>query len=284
MCCCFYFHSLKSIMATIKFIISHPRRFDKSASKQNGVIQNRRMSKQQININAWREILARIFEDFEVQYNVSPAWLINPETNRPLKLNLLYPEIGVAIRILGLRGREQKAPTSLTEELQQKQRERARHDLCEAHGFSLANVDLRAEKPQDVFIELEMALSKANLRTQKGSDLSETQSSNLSERISQARSRLSDLNRKIKNNQALNPYYDLWLDREFAATQPDSTAPPATKLTLSEGMIIEHVHFGIGEIESVKPSGDDQIVTINFGDEGERQFMASLLSDKLALE
>jgi hypothetical protein len=61
-------------------------------------------------VNAWREILARIFADFAAEQNLSPEWLINPETKRPLKLDLVYPEIGLAIRFAGLRGAKQRAP------------------------------------------------------------------------------------------------------------------------------------------------------------------------------
>ena len=31
-------------------------------------------------LNAWREILARVFEGFAAQTNVSPEWLVNPAT------------------------------------------------------------------------------------------------------------------------------------------------------------------------------------------------------------
>jgi hypothetical protein len=38
-------------------------------------------------MNAWREILARTFDGFFEQDNVSPEWLINPATKRRLKLD-----------------------------------------------------------------------------------------------------------------------------------------------------------------------------------------------------
>ena len=55
-------------------------------------------------INGWREVLARIFDGFETEYGVTPEWLINPETNRRLKLDCLFPDIGVAVRFVGLVG------------------------------------------------------------------------------------------------------------------------------------------------------------------------------------
>ena len=59
-------------------------------------------------VNGWREVLARIFEGFGAELNVSPEWLVNPDTNRKLKLDYLYGDINVAIRFVGLEGREQK--------------------------------------------------------------------------------------------------------------------------------------------------------------------------------
>ncbi len=72
-----------------------------------------------INVNAWREILSRVFDGFAVQYEVTPEWLVNPGTNRRLKLDLLYPEIGVAIRFMGLQGTGRHQRPSLEEEEQQ---------------------------------------------------------------------------------------------------------------------------------------------------------------------
>ena len=59
-------------------------------------------------MNAWREILARIFDGFKAQDNVSPEWLINPATRRRLKLDRLYPDAGVAIRFAGLTAKGQR--------------------------------------------------------------------------------------------------------------------------------------------------------------------------------
>ncbi|MEZ4635836.1 MAG: hypothetical protein R2873_00885 [Caldilineaceae bacterium] len=65
------------------------------------------MSASYININAWREILARVFADCNVAYNVSPDWLVNPATRRKLKLDYLYPDINIAVRITGLTAKGQ---------------------------------------------------------------------------------------------------------------------------------------------------------------------------------
>ena len=59
-------------------------------------------------VNGWREVLARIFDGFEIAYGVSPEWLVNPDTNRRLKLDYLFPDIAVAVRFVGLTGTGQR--------------------------------------------------------------------------------------------------------------------------------------------------------------------------------
>ena len=58
--------------------------------------------------NGWREVFARVFEDFYAQYNVSPDWLKNPATNRRLKLDILYPQLNIAVRFEGLHGKKRR--------------------------------------------------------------------------------------------------------------------------------------------------------------------------------
>ena len=55
----------------------------------------------QLNWVAWQEILAQVFEGFEYEKDIAPEWLTNPATGRRLKLDRLYPEIGVAVRFVG---------------------------------------------------------------------------------------------------------------------------------------------------------------------------------------
>ena len=55
-------------------------------------------------VYGWREVLARIFAGCDAKYAVTPEWLVNPDTGRRLKLDCLYPEIGVAVRFVGLEG------------------------------------------------------------------------------------------------------------------------------------------------------------------------------------
>lgn len=234
-----------------------------------------------INTNAWREILARVFDGFTTQHDVSPDWLVNPETNRRLKLDLLYPEIGGAIRFQGLRGREQRQRRSLEEEEQQKIRDTARADLCEANGIRLVTIDVAAGEPKAILRELSMALSDASRRLAK-SKRPAVEKGRLIERVSQARSRLDAIARRVRRPEDLKLYAELWEDRQYAEIPGPEPAPTnGQPLTYAPGMAVRHVAFGEGVVQTTRPDGDDNLVSVRFADGAQRTFIASLVSDKL---
>jgi hypothetical protein len=197
------------------------------------------------NTNAWREILMRVFDGFTAQYDVTPDWLVNPETKRRLKLDLLYPDIGAAIRFHGLQGRGRRQRPSLEEEQQQKVRDAARADL---------------------------------------SDLPPPEKGALIEQVSQARSRLDDIARRVRRPQDLKLYAELWQDRQYAeipAAEPSSSNGKA--LAYAPGMAVSHAAYGEGVVQSVQPDTgrDDNLVTVRFADGAQKTFAASLVSEKL---
>jgi mannose/fructose-specific phosphotransferase system component IIA len=237
------------------------------------------------NANAWREILMRVFDGFTAHYDVTPDWLVNPETKRRLKLDLLYPDIGAAIRFQGLQGRGRRQRPSLEEEQQQRVRDAARADLCESHGISLVSIDVVGGEPKATMRELSMALSNASRRLAKSS-LPPTQKETLTEQVSQARSRLDDVARRVRRPQDLELYAELWQDRQYAgipeaATEPSSSNGKARAYL--PGMAVSHVAFGEGVVQSVRPDTgrDDNLVTVRFVDGAQKTFSASLVSKKL---
>jgi hypothetical protein len=234
-----------------------------------------------INVNAWREILARVFEGFAVQYEVTPDWLINPETNRRLKLDLLYPEAGVAIRFMGLQGSGRRQRPSLEEEEQQRDRDAARAALCEAHGISLVPIDVVNGEPKAVLRELGMALSSASRRLVKSS-LPPAEKGALAERTSRARSRLDDIARRVRRPEDLNPLAELWQDRQYAeAARPEPPKANGRARAYAAGMAVRHAAFGAGVVEAVRGEGDDRLVTVRFADGSQKTFAANLVGDKL---
>ena len=78
------------------------------------------MASAYLSVNAWREIFARVFDDPDLQSNVSPDWLINPATRRRLKLDYLCQSVGVAVRFAGLtgKGRRRRGDWELLEQEQ----------------------------------------------------------------------------------------------------------------------------------------------------------------------
>jgi mannose/fructose-specific phosphotransferase system component IIA len=235
------------------------------------------------NTNAWREILMRAFDGFTAQYDVTPNWLVNPETKRRLKLDLLYPDIGAAIRFHGLQGRGRRQRPSLEEEQQQKVRDAARADLCETHGISLVSIDVVGGEPKAALRELSMALSNTSRRLAK-SDLPPPEKGALIEQVSQARSRLDDIARRVRRPQDLKLYAELWQDRQYAeipAAEPSSTN--GKPLAYAPGMAVSHAAFGEGVVQAVQPDTgrDDNLVTVRFADGAQKTFAASLVSEKL---
>lgn len=227
--------------------------------------------------NAWREIFARVFEDVKTEVNVSPEWLINPATNRRLKLDMLYPDLGVAVRFEGLQGKQRRRRPSLEEEIQQSTRDDARLALCRAHGIELIAFNVAADAPKTVFRMVDEALSRAG-RQAKDSEQRK--------KIKQVRSAASTLAYRLKQSVSnLKLYAELWQDRQFnqIPEPPQTAAPGPNSIDFRSGMEVEHTIFGPGVITDIKPSGDDQLLTIDFVTAGQKTLAVSLVTDKLRL-
>lgn len=224
-------------------------------------------------MNAWREILARIFAGVEAQLNITPEWLINPTTNRRLKLDILYPDLGIAVRFEGLKGKNQRRRLSLEEEDQLRTRQDARVEICQQHGIQLVVIESGIHKPSDVFRQIDTALSRAG---QAVSDV------DLSQRLRASRTTASALARKINSSTDLKVYADLWHDRQYQIPEP-SRKPLAQReaIPFAEGMEVEHEKFGSGIVLSVTPADGDTFVMVDFITAGQKTLAASLIGDKM---
>ncbi|MFN8458276.1 MAG: hypothetical protein U0401_27100 [Anaerolineae bacterium] len=222
--------------------------------------------------NGWREILARIFNGFEPKLNISPEWLINPATKRHLKLDLLYPDIGVAVRFENAEVKQRRRRASLQEEEQQQTRDYARVEVCRAHSIDLIVVDLAAEQPKITFQEIDIALSRAKQRLQDPA---------LLQKITQARATAANLSRQAASYNNFKLYADLWQDRQYQVTPAKSASSPSPTIAFSPGMEVEHPTFGPGVIIAATPSGNDTLLTVDFITAGPKTLAASLVGDKL---
>jgi hypothetical protein len=229
---------------------------------------------------AWREIVSRVFEGLEVQRDVVPEWLVNPETGRMLKLNYFYPQIGLAVRLEGLRGREQRRGPDEAEQTLMREREAARERQCESHGVRLLHFDVYDE-PQDVFRAIQAALAWS-LRQAATADRPQEGKLGLMEVLRQARARCDEIRAKVHSGRDLAAYSELWVDRAYKEAR---TAPaplpsgPVPRYVLN--MKVRHPVFGTGRVIAQVDEDGDQIITVRFDSGDERQFLARLVADKL---
>ena len=233
-------------------------------------------------INAWREILARVFDGSAVHQNVKPEWLINPDTNRHLKLDLVYPEIGIAIRFAGLQNKRGSRHLSLEEEQQQQLRDNARAQQCSEHGIHLVVIEVVTGDSQGILPSLRTALSDASRRLAR-SDRRHNDKAELIERVSQSRMRLESIARNMGASASLRMYADLWEDRQYAeaAPDPDPGSAPASPTVYTIGMAVRHCTFGDGSVQEVKDDKGERLVIVGFADDTQRTFSARLVAGKL---
>jgi hypothetical protein len=236
-----------------------------------------------LNILAWREILARTMQGFAVEFDVSPAWLVNPATNRRLKLDLFYPEAGLAVRFVGLTARGQPRQSDW-EQQENAVRDQTREELCRQHEVELFLLDPDYPHPSEQFQRLRAILSRLS-RTLARSRRPDHDRQTFMPMLATARSRLDEITRRVKRPEDLALFAELWRDRETASiaatrTPPAATAKPIRPLRLIEGARVQHARFGPGVVATVAAASDPQI-TILFDSGEQRTFLASLVSDKL---
>ena len=233
-------------------------------------------------VNAWREILTRILAGAALQENVTPSWLTNPATGRRLKLDQLYPEIGLAVRFRGLQGARQRRLSEKEEEMEPA-REQARTDLCRQAGVELVTVDLIDVAPVEVFKALRSALS-ASAAALARSNEPHDRKVRLMEQIAASKNTCDQLARRVREPKDLAVYAALWQDRSIAAVAAPAPAEAPSRLPhihYGAGMPVWHAIFGQGEVQSLERAEGETYVHVRFKDGRERRFAASLIQDKL---
>jgi len=238
-----------------------------------------------LNLMAWREILTRIFEGFERQEDVSPSWLVNPGTGRRLKLDILYPEIGIAVRFVGLRGKGRRAPSDW-ELLEEEHRDRVREELCRLHGVALVRIPVVSDQPGEPLRALSTELGRA-LRRISQERRRRAERRQLTMKLTEARRRCEEIIRRVRRPEDLTLYAELWRDREAAVVAALKAEPERPRRRrrrtprYAAGMHVTHTTFGPGEVVAVSADGDDARIVVRFTSGDERTFLASLVADKL---
>jgi hypothetical protein len=232
-------------------------------------------------VNGWREVLARIFDGFETEYGVSPEWLVNPDTNRRLKLDCLFPDVGVAVRFIGLEG-STKRRKSDEEVLAEAEREHSRADVCRAHGVVLISIDPDGE-PRVALRSLEMGLARAAAQLAQNTAVPHATKQKLMPQLSLARRRAGEFTAKLNPPEKLSIYAEMWWDRQasLSASTAATKKPAANSQAYRVGMEVVHERFGPGRITEIAPDGKDLAITVDFPESGVRTFYASLVEGKL---
>lgn len=257
-------------------------------------IHKRTMSNLYISMNAWQEILARAFDGFEMQKDVQPDWLINPSTNRRLKLDRYFPQAGVAIRFADLTGRGQRRQSDW-ELLEAEQRDLTRVELCRLHDVQLVIVVLM-DDPIKALDGLARVLSRASRVLAQG-DRAATDKAKWMPALSAARGTVSDIRRLVAKNpeQMMANLAESWRDREMGlvaelgqnATDSDdeksSQRPILAGGDFVNGQRVRHTAFGDGVITDVTDVDGDAMITVLFDATGARNFLQSLVADKLEI-
>lgn len=242
-----------------------------------------------VEINGWREILARIFAGFREQDNVSPEWLVNPATRRRLKLDKYYPDAGVAVRFVGLQAKGQ-ARQSDWDAMETEQRDQTRAELCRANGVQLVLVDAQEDAPKQLD-GLIRTLSRAS-RTLAQSDWPPQHKQQWMPALSAAREIAIELRSRVAYNptQVMASLAEAWRDREtgFADGATAAASAPQRPATRSDrpyaiGVRVQHERFGEGVITAMEHEERDVKLVVLFDAADERSFLASLVHDKLTL-
>lgn len=231
--------------------------------------------------NAWREVLSRVFTGFDVLENVTPEWLVNPETNRRLKLDIFYPEVRIAIRFQGLQPRQRRQRPSEKEVRQQETREEVRTAICEAHEISLVTVEAIDADPRATLSSLRSALMRANQRLARQGGKPGSSQKTLAGKISRAQEQLELIARQVRRPEDMAVYAELWEDRFYVTPEPSGLETKTTPAAYTVGMSVRHSAFGEGRVLALEPDGPETFVTVSFENGVERKFAASLVRDKL---
>ena len=239
----------------------------------------------QLNWMAWQEILTQIFEGFELEKDIAPEWLTNPATGRRLKLDRLYLEVGLATRFVGAQPQARRRRASEWEVLEGEERDQSRVALCQQVGVTLLLIDPNDPEPRRVLGRLCTALSSAS-RHLALSDRPKRVKGRLMPQLAAARNRCTAIRERLRSERDMAVFSELWRDRETrdileAQSATRSPKPQRTPRRYRQGQAVQHQLYGAGTVVGLARRDGDVEVTVRFGVDSERTFLASLVADKL---
>ena len=163
---------------------------------------------------AWLEIVEQILGKFHTVDNATPDWLVDPESGRRLKLDKLYPELGIAIRFKGLLGASRSRDLDEMELMDEAIHDEIRARLCHKASIALVVVDADSDAPGRALAEMHTALSAATRRIAQRRVAQEAKSA-LLPRVAFAKTACRRIMNAVSSPQDLLPYAQAWEDRQF---------------------------------------------------------------------
>jgi hypothetical protein len=204
-------------------------------------------------------------------------------------LDYLFPEAGVAVRIVGLTAKGQRRQSDW-EAMEEEQRDQTRVELCRLSGIQLFLLD-PLEDPVKQMDGLLSLLSRSS-RSLAQSDNNDERKSRWMPQLGAARDRVSQIRNLIAKNpeQMMGNLAESWRDRESGiGGEPAPAAPPVKSPTnrhrpaYAAGQRVQHERFGAGVITDMNGEGDDATLTILFDGDQQRTFLMSLVGEKLSI-
>lgn len=171
--------------------------------------------------SAWLEIIEQILGDFYVLDNATPDWLVDGETGRRLKVDQLYPELGLALHFKGSLGAARSVHLDEIELLEKDVRDTLRARLCHRAGIALVVVDAESDAPGDALNQLHTVLSAAARRIAQREVAKEAKLS-LLPRVASAKETCQRILAQVSSPEDLMPFVQAWEDRQFG--QGESSA------------------------------------------------------------
>ncbi len=172
--------------------------------------------------NAWLEIMEQILGEFQVTNNVTSDWLVDGEAGRRLKVDRLYPELGLAIRFKGSLSVARSARLDEIDLMEEAARDEIRARLCRQAGIALLVIDAESDTPGGTLAEIRTALNAAARRIAQRWVAQEARLS-LFPRIASAKVTCQRILSVVSSLEDLLPFAEAWEGRPFA--QKNDGAP-----------------------------------------------------------
>jgi hypothetical protein len=211
--------------------------------------------------SAWLEIIEQTLGQFHAVDNATPDWLVDADTDRRLKVDKLYPELGIAIRFKGSVTKPQSAVLDAMDLMDERNRDETRIRLCHQAGIALLMIDTDSDNPGDMLAEMHSALSAAARRIAQRRVARKAKLS-LLPRIASAKAVCQQLLNTVSTPEDLLPLAEAWERRQFRQENKGSAA------NYEQGMKVNHSDYGQGLILRVAPEGEesDAEIVVQFSD------------------